>query len=80
MDDQNVKSGMDSLMFAIESHTLQTYLGIQLMEMTLIACSLADKNMLSIQDIQCLSRVIAQVLWGLIRRGMIYMTKLYGYI
>ncbi len=34
MDDHNVKPGVDSLMFAMEIHTLQTYLGIKLIERT----------------------------------------------
>ncbi len=30
MDDQNVKPGVDSLMFVMKIHTLQTYLGMQM--------------------------------------------------
>ncbi len=46
---QNVKPIVDSLMFAMEIPTLQTYLGIKLIERTIIACSLAGKNMLFIK-------------------------------
>ncbi len=52
MDDTNIKPGVDSLMFAIESHTLQTFGGIKLIERTLIAHSLAGKNILLIKHIK----------------------------
>ncbi len=45
LDEQNVKYRVNSLTFAMETNTLQRYLKIQLTERTLIACSLAGKNM-----------------------------------
>ncbi len=46
---------MDSLTFAMEIHTLQTHLGIKLIERTPIAHSLAGKNALSIEDLEGIS-------------------------
>ncbi len=43
-DNQNVKPSMDSLMFAMEIHTIQNYLGIKFIERTLIAHSLACRE------------------------------------
>ncbi len=48
-----VKPVVDSLMFVMEIHILQTYLGIMLIERILIACSLAGKNMLLLEHIMC---------------------------
>ncbi len=52
LDNQNVKPGVDSLMFVMEIHTLQTYLGTELIERIFIACSLAGKNTVSIKHIK----------------------------
>ncbi len=61
---------MDSLTFVMEIYTLQTYLGIKLIEMSLIAHSLA-RNMLSIEHIKHLFRAIVQAPAVLIRRNMV---------
>ncbi len=71
MDDQNVKTGVDSLIFVLEIHTLQTYLGMELIKRTLISHSLAAKNTLSINFFKCLFRAITQVPGVLIRRNMV---------
>ncbi len=61
MDDQNVEPGVDSLMFVMENHTLLTYLRIKLIERTLVAHSLACKNMLLIKHVKHVFRVIVYV-------------------
>ncbi len=59
------------MMFAMEIHTLQTYLGIKFIERTLIAC----KKTLLIEHVKHLFRVIAQTPWALIRMNMVSSKK-----
>ncbi len=72
MDDQYAKASVDSLIFVPKSHTLQTYLGIKLIEKILITHSLAGKTMLLIKHIKCLFRVVVQLHGVLIRRNMVH--------
>ncbi len=64
LDEQNVKSGVDFKMFAMEIHII--YLGINLMEGTLIVLCLAGKNTLSIEHVNRLFRAIVECVsaWG----------------
>ncbi len=52
--------------------TLQTYLGIMLIERTFIACSLSGKNTLSIEHINHLFKAFGQAHRVLIRRNMVW--------
>ncbi len=54
---------------------LYRLIGMMLIERILIACTLAGENMLSIEYIKCLFRVIIQVPALLIRRNMVCLTR-----
>ncbi len=71
MDDQNVQPDVDSLMFAMEIHTLQTYLGTNLIKRTLMAHSLAGKHTLSIKHVKHLFTATVQDHMVLVRRNMV---------